>query len=88
MIPRAFIIEWQHSAPWPSDEQIEQDLILSRILIELYQNDFLKEQLLFRGGTALNKLYFPSSVRYSEDLDFVQITAGPIKKIVKTIQHY
>lgn len=86
MIPRAFIMEWQHTAPWPGDEQIEQDLILSRILVELYQNDFLKEQLIFRGGTALNKLYFPSPVRYSEDLDFVQITAGPIKKIVKTIQ--
>lgn len=86
MIPRAFVIEWQHTAPWVADEQIEQDLILSRILVELYQNEFLKDQLIFRGGTALNKLYFPSPVRYSEDLDFVQKTAGPIKKIVYTIQ--
>ena len=86
MIPRAFVIEWQHTAPWVADEQIEQDLILSRILVELYQNEFLKDQLIFRGGTALNKLYFPSPVRYSEDLDFVQKTAGPIKEIVQTIQ--
>lgn len=40
----------------------------------------------FRGGTALNKLYFPTPVRYSEDLDFVQRSAGPIKDIVKSIQ--
>jgi len=86
MIPQAHIIEWQHTAPWVSDEQIEQDLILCRILVELYKNEFLSEQLLFRGGTALNKLYFPSPVRYSEDLDFVQNQAGPIKNIVKTIQ--
>ena len=86
MIPRAYVIEWQHTVPWLADEQIEQDLILSRILIELFQNEFLKEQLIFRGGTALNKLYSPSPVRYSEDLDFVQKSAGPIKKIVKTIQ--
>jgi len=86
MIPSAFIIEWQHSAPWPSDEQVEQDLLLTRILVEIYQNKYLNEQLLFRGGTALNKLFFPAPVRYSEDLDFVQKKPGPIKKIVKTIQ--
>lgn len=86
MIPRAYVIEWQHSAPWIADEQIEQDLILSRILICIYQNEYLNEQLLFRGGTALNKLFFTDPVRYSEDLDFVQVKPGPIKEIVKTIQ--
>ncbi|RMF09820.1 MAG: nucleotidyl transferase AbiEii/AbiGii toxin family protein [Candidatus Neomarinimicrobiota bacterium] len=86
MIPRAFITEWQHSAPWPGDEQIEQDLILSRVLVDIYQNEYLQDQLLFRGGTALNKLFFPEPVRYSEDLDFVQKRTGPIKNIVETIQ--
>ena len=86
MIPRAYVFEWQHSAPWIADEQIEQDLILSRILVDIYQNKYLNEQLLFRGGTALNKLFITDPVRYSEDLDFVQIKIGPIKKIVKTIQ--
>ncbi len=86
MIPQAFITEWQHSAPWSSDEQIEQDLILCRILVEMYQNNFLRAQLVFRGGTALNKLFFPAPARYSEDLDFVQQSSGPIKDIIKTIQ--
>jgi predicted nucleotidyltransferase component of viral defense system len=86
MIPQAYITEWQHKAPWGANEQIEQDLILCRILTELFQNEFLREQLVFRGGTALNKLYFPSPVRYSEDLDFVQLLPGQIKPIIETVQ--
>lgn len=34
MIPRAHITAWRSRAPWPSDAQIEQDLALSRALIE------------------------------------------------------
>jgi predicted nucleotidyltransferase component of viral defense system len=30
----------------------------------------LGESLVFKGGTALNKLYFPDIWRFSEDLDF------------------
>ena len=86
MIPQAYITEWQNKAPWQSDDQIEQDLIISRIIVELYSNDFLKEELLFRGGTALTKLFLDEPLRYSEDLDFVQKEGGPIKPIVETIQ--
>ncbi|HBY57294.1 MAG TPA: hypothetical protein DEG96_05475 [Candidatus Atribacteria bacterium] len=32
--------------------------------------NFLCENLVFRGGTALKKIYFPE-FRFSEDLDFV-----------------
>jgi hypothetical protein len=28
MIPAAFVTEWRQQAPWPSDEQVEQDLII------------------------------------------------------------
>lgn len=86
MIPQAYILEWQIEAPWQSDDQIEQDLIISRIIVELYNNDFLKEELLFRGGTALSKLFLDEPFRYSEDLDFVQKKEGPIKPIIETIQ--
>lgn len=40
----------------------------------------------FRGGTALNKLYFPKPVRYSEDIDLVRTTHGPIGPILKRIR--
>ena len=88
MIPQAYITEWQNEAPWQSDDQIEQDLIISRIIVELYNNEFLKEELLFRGGTALTKLFLDEPLRYSEDLDFVQRKSsaiGPIADSIKSI---
>lgn len=35
MIPRAFITHWRSSVPWALDEQVEQDLVISRALVEL-----------------------------------------------------
>jgi predicted nucleotidyltransferase component of viral defense system len=37
--------------------------------------------LVFRGGTALYKLFLPEPYRYSEDLDFVRTTSGGIGKV-------
>ena len=36
MIPKANIREWRDYAPWLLDEQVEQDLILSRIIVEIF----------------------------------------------------
>lgn len=63
---------------WRSDAQVEQDLIISRALVEIFSDDFLRENLAFRGGTALYKLYLTPAPRYSEDIDLVQIKEGPI----------
>lgn len=73
MIPKPYIAKWQKHAPWKEFSQVEQDLIISRTLIELFSDDFLKENLAFRGGTALHKLYLNPAPRYSEDIDLVQI---------------
>jgi len=78
MIPRADIVAWRSHVFWRSDAQVEQDLILSRVLVELFSEKFLAKNLAFCGGTALHKLHLAPASRYSEDLDFVQITAGPI----------
>jgi predicted nucleotidyltransferase component of viral defense system len=78
VIPRAHITAWRAQVPWPSDAQIEQDLIISRALIEMYARPLVAESLAFRGGTALHKLHFDPPGRYSEDIDLVQIDAGPI----------
>lgn len=86
MIPQAAINAWRNHAPWQTDEQIEQDLVLSRMLIEIFSNDYLKNKLAFRGGTALHKLYLESSRRYSEDIDLVQITAEPIGQVMDAIR--
>lgn len=85
MIPKPYIAKWQEYAPWQEFAQVEQDLIISRVLIELFNDEFLKENLAFRGGTALHKLYLSPAPRYSEDIDLVQIKPGPIKPIMQRI---
>ncbi|TLP79238.1 nucleotidyl transferase AbiEii/AbiGii toxin family protein [Maribacter sp. ACAM166] len=86
MIPRPYIAAWQEHAPWKSFSQVEQDLVISRTLVELFSDDFLREHLAFRGGTALHKLYLHPAPRYSEDIDLVQIKPGPIKPIMERIK--
>ncbi len=56
---------------------IEQDLVITRALVEIFNHPALADNLAFRGGTALYKLHLPA-VRYSEDIDLVQVEAGPI----------
>lgn len=86
MIPLNFIEQWREYAPWQSLDMVEQDLIISRVLIELFNQPVIKSSLVFRGGTALNKLFITPAARYSEDIDLVQIKAEPIGKVLNTIR--
>ena len=86
MIPAAFIIEWTSRVPWADSAQVEQDLVLERVLVEVYSHPLLARELAFRGGTALNKLFLKPPSRYSEDLDFVQTSAGPIGPLMKALR--
>lgn len=85
MIDRAYITEWQQKAPWPQRYQVEQDLVICRALVEIFSHPLLAEQLAFRGGTALFKLHLPPA-RYSEDIDLVQVKAGPIGPVMDALQ--
>ena len=82
MIPQADIIAWRRVAPWPDDAMVEQDLVLSRALVEIFSDAALAHGLALRGGTALHKLVLAPPSRYSEDLDFVQVEAGPIGAVL------
>jgi predicted nucleotidyltransferase component of viral defense system len=86
MIPRRYITEWKAKAPWPTDAQVEQDLVIERALVSLFSDPFLEEHVAFRGGTALHKIYLKPQARYSEDIDLVQIKEGPIKPILQAIR--
>ncbi len=86
MIPQAYINEWYQSVPWQTMEQVEQDLVISRVLAALFSDAKLAESLAFRGGTALHKLYLFPQQRYSEDIDLVQLTAEPFGPIVDRIR--
>lgn len=85
MIPKPDIAKWQEQSPWKQFYQVEQDLVISRTLVEIFSDEFLRENLAFRGGTALHKLYLSPAPRYSEDIDLVQIKPGPIKPIMQRI---
>lgn len=87
MIPRAYIDNWRANAPWSADAQVEQDLVIMRMLVMIFSDDELRDSLAFRGGTALHKLYLAPAVRYSEDLDLVQRNAGSIGPLVDRIRY-
>lgn len=78
MIPRDFISEWRREAPWATDEQVEQDLVISRAVAAIFSSEDLAHRLAWRGGTAIFKLHLHPAARYSEDIDLVQINAEPI----------
>ena len=86
MIPAMHITAWANVAPWAELGQIEQDLIISRAIIDIFSDEFLRNELRFRGGTALNKLHFPEPLRYSEDIDLVRTTHGPIGPILDRLR--
>ena len=86
MIPQRYILEWKSVAPWTNEAQVEQDLVISRALVEMFSSPLIRETLAFRGGTALHKLYIQPQVRYSEDIDLVQIKPAPINPILKEIR--
>jgi len=52
--------------------QIQKDYIISWVLWGISQSEFLNENLVFKGGTCLKKIYF-SDYRFSEDMDFTLI---------------
>jgi predicted nucleotidyltransferase component of viral defense system len=78
VIPSDFIAEWRAYTRWATDEQVEQDLVLSRALVEIFAEPELAGEVALRGGTALHKLHFSPARRYSEDIDLVQLRPGPI----------
>lgn len=54
--------------------------------MEIFRHPLLSKLLVFRGGTALHKLYFQPPRRYSEDVDMVQLEAGPIGPVFDALR--
>jgi predicted nucleotidyltransferase component of viral defense system len=86
VIPQAYLQEWSAKAPWPDLRQVEQDLVISRALCDLFTAPALMGKIAFRGGTAINKLLFRQPLRYSEDIDLVQTWPEPIGTTVDAIR--
>lgn len=62
---------------------IEKDFILTHILRKIY-NSSLKNKLIFKGGTALHKIYLHK--RLSIDMDFTELKKLDLMEIKKVIE--
>jgi predicted nucleotidyltransferase component of viral defense system len=60
-------------------------MLLSKAICDIFSNVYLAGELVFRGGTALNKLILREPYRYSEDLDFVRTNPGGIGGVMKAL---
>ena len=79
MIPQAYIQAWTPHAPWPDGRQVEQDLLISRALCDLFSAPSLKDKIAFRGGTAINKLLFAQPLRYTGARESVRPAAHAVR---------
>jgi predicted nucleotidyltransferase component of viral defense system len=87
VIPPPVLTRWRREHPWSTEEQVEQDLLLSQLAILLAMHEELGQCLVWRGGTCLHKLHLSKARRYSEDLDYVLIgRAGPTGWLVDAIR--
>ena len=86
MIPLASITAWSNTSPWANPHFVEQDLVLCRVLTELFSDNLISKKLAFRGGSAIHKLYLFPQPRYSEDIDLVQVNPEPIGVVFDRIR--
>lgn len=86
MVPAAQVTQWSQHAPWAQIDDIEQDLIISRALVDIFRLPHLRERLAFRGGTALHKLALAPATRYSEDIDLVLLVDEPLGPIIDALR--
>lgn len=86
MIAAADIAHWRTKVPWVDADQVEQDLVLSRMIVEIANDPLLGSELVFRGGTCFHKLWLDRPWRYSEDLDYVRSTAGGVGDVLSALR--
>jgi len=59
-------------------QQVEQDIVLTRLMAEVANDKYLAEALVLKGGTCLHKLWLPEPWRYSKDLDYARTEDTPM----------
>jgi predicted nucleotidyltransferase component of viral defense system len=84
-ITRRDVIAHQSVVPWPHQFQVEQDLLLCRAMVALFDDRFLQSQIAMRGGTLLHKVYLAPPSRYSEDIDLIVVGNRPEGHIRKAL---
>ena len=85
-ITRQDILAHQAIVPWAAQSQVEQDLLLCRAMVALFDDPFLSTQIAMRGGTLLHKVHLAPPARYSEDIDLVAVGTRPAEHIRRAIR--
>lgn len=85
-ITRQDILAHQAVVPWAAQYQVEQDLLLCRAIVALFDDKFLSSQVAMRGGTLLHKVHLAPPARYSEDIDLVVVGTRPADHIRRAIR--
>jgi len=85
-ITRQDILAHQAVVPWAAQYQVEQDLLLCRAMVALFDDKFLSSQVAMRGGTLLHKVHLAPPARYSEDIDLVVVGTRPAEHIRRAIR--
>lgn len=85
-ITRQDILAHQAVVPWAAQYQVEQDLLLCRAMVALFDDTFLSSQIAMRGGTLLHKVHLAPPARYSEDIDLVVVGPRPEEHIRRAIR--
>jgi predicted nucleotidyltransferase component of viral defense system len=85
-ITRQDILAHQAVVPWAAQYQVEQDLLLCRAMVALFDDKFLNSQIAMRGGTLLHKVHLAPAARYSADIDLVVVGTRPADHIRRAIR--
>ena len=85
-ITRQDILAHQAVVPWSTHHQVEQDLLLCRTMVALFDDAFLSGQIAMRGGTLLHKVHLAPPSRYSEDIDLVVVGTRPEEHIRRAVR--
>src|SRR5665213_2803601 len=85
-ITRRDVIAHQSVVPWPSQIQVEQDLLLCLTMAVLFDDPFLQSQIAMRGGTLLHKVHLAPPSRYSEDIDLVVVGTRPEEHVRRAVR--
>ena len=85
-LTRRDVLAHQMVVPWPTQRQVEQDLLLCRAMAALFNDRFLRTQIAMRGGTLLHKVHLAPASRYSEDIDLVVFGDRPEEHIRKALR--
>jgi len=86
VITQPALDQWRSQVPWETPDVVEQDLVLSRLIVEIANHPLLGDELIFRGGTCFHKVWLDRPWRYSEDLDYVRRTGGGVGPILDALR--